>query len=70
MQKASTYHSTAAEAQLYIVPDHSCRHVRRVQPGRRPAAAVPREEGGKLVRTIRRHCHSLRKTKVPLRISK
>ena len=57
---ASTYHCTAAEAELHVVPDHGCRHVRRIKPGRRPAAAVPCKERRELVSAIRRHCNTLR----------
>ena len=64
-----TYDSTAVEAKLHIVPDQGCRLFRRVQPGRRPASAVPREEGWKFVRAKSRHCNALHKTSVPLTLS-
>ncbi len=54
-----TYDCPAAQAKLQALPEHGRGLLRGVQPRRRPAAAVPREKGRELIRSIRRDCHTL-----------
>ena len=54
-----TYDRPAAQAELQALPEHCRSLLWGVQPSRSPAAAVPREEGRELIRSIRCDCHTL-----------